>query len=230
MRDLYYMLWSFYHIALLLGAIFSGSYFFLNRSYPEYRKVNAIVFIILLVAILSEIFWHLMPKTVDSKYVHYNLLFVYLKILVMLGLFHQLPFSCQLQKRVLPTTAVFLVVGVIISLFVQPLETGVQSYTYLVGHGLILFFCIIFFKDILKQNRYQEVNLLSLPYFWIASWILFSFGESYIFFILSYSFPEIGNYGVGQAVHWVQFFAGLMYLSLGLAFYAPFIFSKNYSF
>lgn len=224
------MQWSFYHIALLLGVVFSGGYFFLSRSNPEYRKVNAIVFVILLTVILSETFWEIALHSDSNTFLYYNILFVYLKTIVTLVLFHQLPFSCQLQRKVLPTIAVFVVLGVLNSLFGQPLDADVQSYSYLIGHGMILFYCIIFFKDILKQNRYQEVNLLSLPYFWIATLILFYFGESYIFFILSYYFPVIGNFRMGHLVQWVQIFAGIMYLSFGLSFYAPFFFRKKYSF
>jgi hypothetical protein len=147
----------------------------------------------------------------------------------MLLLFSQLPFSCQLQKTVLPAISGFLIIGLLNSLYLQPINESLQSYTYLLGHGLVLSYSVIFFKDILKQSKFRDVNLLSLPYFWMASLILFSYGERYIFFILTYYYPSIGNYGVGHVFLWVQFLAGIMYLSLGLSFFAPRFFNRYYT-
>lgn len=224
------MLVSFYSIALLLGILLSLLHQLLGNQLKEYKKINALVLLILISELVSESLWNFNRATEKDAFLLYNVLYVYLRPTVMLLLFSHLPYSCQLQKKVLPTTSLFLLLGIINTLLFQPITAGIQSYSYLIGHGLVLFYSIIFFKDILHHNKYRDVNLLSLPYFWMASLILFSFGESYIFFILTHYLPLLGNYQMGHIFHWVQFFAGIMYLTLGLSFYAPLVFKKRYSY
>ncbi|EPR68651.1 hypothetical protein [Cyclobacterium qasimii] len=220
---------SFYSIALLLGILFATLYLMLGFNPKEYRRINFLVLLILFTELLSVFIWSNSEASVAGNAYLFNLLYVYIRPTTMLLLFSQLPFSCQLQKTVLPATAGFIFVGILISLYLQPIDLNLQSYTYLIGHALVLSYSVIFFKDILKQSKFRDVNLLSLPYFWMASLILFSYGERYIFFILTYYYPSIGNYVVGHVFIWVQFLAGIMYLSLGLSFFAPRVFNKYYT-
>ncbi|MBD3626851.1 hypothetical protein [Cyclobacterium sp.] len=221
---------SFYFIALLLGILFSGIYLIIGSGQKEYKRINPLVLLILITGLLSEAIWNYTLATGKYNFLIYNILYVYLRPAVMLLLYSQLPYSCHLQKKVLPTIAGFLLLGLVISRFFQSIFTDIQSYTYLIGHGLVLFYSLIFFKDILVQSKFKDTNLLSLPYFWMATLVLFSFGESYIFFILTYYFPNLGTYGMGHVFQWVQFFGGMMYLSFGLSFYAPLIFNRRYSY
>ncbi len=221
---------SFYFIALILGILFSGIYLIIGSGQKEYKRINPLVLLILITGLLSEAIWNYTLASGKENCLLYNILYVYLRPAVMLLLYSQLPYSCHLQKKVLPTIAVFLLLGLVISLYFQSIFTNIQSYTYLIGHGLVLFYSLIFFKDILVQSKFKDTNLLSLPYFWMATLVLFSFGESYIFFILTYYFPNLGTYGMGHVFQWVQFFGGMMYLSFGLSFYAPLIFNRRYSY
>ncbi|MDN3687684.1 hypothetical protein [Cyclobacterium jeungdonense] len=221
---------SFYSIALVLGIVLSAVYLLFGDELKEYKKINSLVLLILMSELLSESIWTLNSASGKDSFLLYNILYVYLRPTVMLLLFSHLQYSCHLQRKVLPTMGVFLLLGILNSLFFQSILADIQSYSFLIGHGMVLFYCIIFFKDILHQNRYRDVNLLSLPYFWMASLILFSFGESYIFFILTYYLPSLGNYSMGHIFHWVQSFGGIMYLTLGLSFYAPLIFKRRYSY
>jgi len=220
---------SFYSIALLLGILFATLYLMLGFNPKEYRKINFLVILIIFTELLSVFIWTNSEASIRGNSFLFNLLYVYIRPTAMLLLFSQLPFSCQLQKTVLPTTIGFIFVGVLISLYVQPINLKLQSYTYLIGHALVLSYSVTFFKDILKQSKFRDINLLSLPYFWMATLILFSYGERYIFFILTYYYPSIGDYGVGHVFIWVQFLAGIMYLSLGLSFFAPRVFKKYYT-
>lgn len=221
---------SFYYIALLLGILLSAVCLLFGDELKEYKKINALVLLILMSELLSESIWTLTRASEKDSFLLYNLLYVYLRPTVLLLLFSHLQYSCHLQRKVLPTMGVFLLLGILNSLFFQPILAGVQSYSFLLGHGMVLFYCIIFFKDMLYQNKFRDVNLLSLPYFWMASLILFSIGESYVLFILTYYLPSLGNYRMGHVFHWVQFFGGIMYLTLGLSFYAPLIFKRSYSY
>ncbi|WP_162416609.1 hypothetical protein [Cyclobacterium roseum] len=221
---------SFYSIALLLGILLSSLYLLFGKELKEYKKINALVLLILISELLSESVWNFTRSSGKDSFLLYNVLFVYLRPTVTLLLFSHLPYSCHLQRKVVPSMGVFLFFGMLNALFFQSILSGIQSYSFLVGHAMVLFYSIIFFKDILHQSKYRDVNLLSLPYFWMASLILFSFGESYIFFILTHYLPSLGDYQMGHIFHWVQFFAGIMYLTLGLSFYAPLVFKRRYSY
>ncbi|MEX0882205.1 MAG: hypothetical protein WDZ72_01905 [Cyclobacteriaceae bacterium] len=202
----------------------------MKNKTSEYKRINVVVFLVLMASLLTEYLWEYTRLEGRYSYLWYNLLYVYLKPILMLLLFTQLPFSCGLEKKVLPTLVIFMAIGVFISLYLQSIFADIQSYTYLIGHGLVLFYSIIFFKDILTHRQYREINLLSLPYFWIAALVLFSFGEEYIFFILTYYFPSLGSINMGHVFQWVRFFSAVMYLSMGMSFYAPFVFRKNYGY
>lgn len=221
---------SFYLIAIILGTLFAGIYLLSQSGQKEYKRINFLVLLILITGLLSEAIWNYTLASGNNNCLLYNILYLYLRPTVMLFLYSQLPYSCHLQKKVLPSIAGFLSIGLFISVFFQSIFTDIQSYTYLIGHGLVLFYSLIFFKDILRQGQFKDTNLLSLPYFWMASLVLFSFGESYIFFILTYYFPSLGTYGMGHVFQWVQFFGGMMYLSFGLSFYAPMVFNRRYSY
>ncbi|SHM34419.1 hypothetical protein SAMN04488057_101143 [Cyclobacterium lianum] len=224
------MVLSFYFIALLLGTLFAVIYLLSGNGQNQYKSINLLVLLILITGLLTETIWNYTRSAGMENCLLYNILYIYLRPSVMLLLYSQLPYSCELQKKILPSMAAFLGSGLIISLFFQSIFTNIQSYSYLIGHGLVLFYSLIFFKDILKQSQFRETNLLSIPYFWIATLVLFSFGEGYIFFILTYYFPSLGDYGMGPVFQWVQFFSGLMYLSFGLSLYAPMVFKRRYSY
>ena len=144
----------------------------------------------------------------------------------MLTLIYFLPFSCTTQNKVLLPLCVFLTAGLVNSLWIQPLGMGIQSYSQMVGTGIILLFSLIFFKDIIRQSRFKDTNLLSLPYFWMARFILFSFGESFLFYFFSTLFFPVQLNNLGFIQLFVQFFAGLMFLVFGVAFYTPLGFEK----
>jgi hypothetical protein len=219
---------STYHISLLLGILFSGLYFFFRNDNKEYQRVHIIVFVILLTTIFSESIWQMAQNSGMDNEVLYNLLFVYLKIVVILVLFYHLPFSCQIQNKILLALILFIVAGIFISVFLQPISAETQTYTYLFGYSIILLLSLIFFKDIIRQSRYKDTNLLSLPYFWIATLVFFYFGESFVFFFFTFFFSPLETASSGYIHFFVQFFAGLMYLIFGLSFFAPYVFNKKY--
>ncbi|EON78873.1 hypothetical protein ADIS_0770 [Lunatimonas lonarensis] len=170
---------------------------------------------------LAEIGWKIATETQLDGFLLYNLLFVHQKIVLMLVFFYFLPFSCQIQDKIAASLLVYLGVALLNSLFLQPMEGMIQSYSQMFGNGMVLVFSLIFFKDIIRQSKFKEDNLLSLPYFWIATFVLFSFGESFIFYFFSSLFFPRNLYDLGFIQVFVQFFAGIMFLVFGIAFYIP---------
>ena len=221
------MHWSIFHFCLFLGLILSASYFSVKRSKQEYTLIHQVVFAVLLTTVVSEILWQTATAWVSEGFLLYNLLFVYLRISMMLILIYFLPFSCAIQNKILISLGIFLFAGVINSLGFQPINAGIQSYSQMIGNGIIILFSLIFFKDIIRQSRFKDTNLISLPYFWIATFILFSFGESFIFYFFTTLFFPVQLNNLGFVQMFVQFFAGLMFLVFGVAFYIPKVFKKD---
>lgn len=221
------MHWSIFHFCLFLGLILSASYFSVKKSKKEYALIHQVVFGVLLTTVASEILWQSEIVGISERFFLYNVLFVYLRITLMLTLIYFLPFSCAIQNKIILSVAIFMIAGLVNSLWIQPLETGIQSYTQMFGNGIILLFSLIFFKDIIRQSRFKDTNLLSLPYFWIATFILFSFGESFIFYFFSTLFFPVQLNNLGFVQMFVQFFAGLMFLVFGVAFYIPKVFKSK---
>jgi len=212
---------NLFQFCLFFGLIFSAIYFLLGRPREEYKRTHKVVFGVLMLTFLAEVIWKVAVEIDLDSFLLYNLLFVHLRVATMLVFFYYLPFSCQIQDKILLALVVFLVSSLVISLFLQPANVMIQSYSQMFGNGLILFFSLIFFKDIIRQSKYKEHNLLSLPYFWIATFVLFSFGESFIFYFFSSLFFPNNLYDLGFIQIFVQFFAGLMFLVFGVAFYIP---------
>jgi hypothetical protein len=212
---------NLFQICLFFGLLFSTIHFFLGEPKDEYRRTHRIAFIVLMVTFLAEIGWKIAVEMQLDGFPLYNLLFVHQRIVLMLVFFYFLPFSCQIQDKIAASLLVYLGFTFLNSLFLQPMEGMIQSYSQMFGNGLVLVFSLIFFKDIVRQSKFKEDNLLSLPYFWIATFVLFSFGESFIFYFLSSLFFPRNLYDLGFIQLFVQFFAGIMFLVFGIAFYIP---------
>lgn len=220
------MHWSFFHFCLFFGFILSATYYCVKKPKLEYTIIHQVVFGVLAVTGISEIIWHFAKFKPAESLILYNILFVYIRTSSMLTLIYFLPFSCAIQNKILLSLTVFFAAGLVNSLWIQPLGMGIQSYSQMVGNGIILLFSLIFFKDIIRQSRFKDSNLLSLPYFWIATFVLFSFGESFIFYFLSTLFFPVQLNNLGFIQLFVQFFAGLMFLVFGVAFYIPLVLKK----
>lgn len=222
------MILSVFHICLLLGLLFSASYYFSCPHSSTYAKTHGVVFLVIIFTLVFEVVWHISVVQGLESVLLYNSLFVYGKVILILFLFYNLPFSCGLEDKVLLAIFLLLLFGLINSLYFQSLSKEIQTYSYLFGNLLILFFSVFFFKDILRQSKFKHVNLLSLPFFWIATFTLFSTGESIIFTAFSSWFFPMQMTKLNFVQLFVHFFSGLMYLVFGLAFYAPLFFRKGY--
>nr|MBI1232733.1 hypothetical protein [Cytophagales bacterium] len=221
------MQWSIFHLCLVLGLFFSASFFGVKEPHREYTLIHRVVFYVLLGTLVSEIIWEAYQYSPKDSIILYNLLFTYLRITLMLILIYCLPYSCQIQNKVMLSLWLFLGFGVVNSIWMQNITTSIQSYSQMLGNGIILLFALIFFKDIIRQNKFRDKNLLSLPYFWIATFMLFSFGETFIFYLFSTLFFPVQLTNLGFIQMFVKFFAGLMFLVFGIAFYIPLVFEKQ---
>src|SRR5690606_41919728 len=76
----------------------------------------------------------------------------------------------------------FIAFGIINTLFFQPIHLVFHNYSYAVGSLALIILAIKFFLDVFNLNQYEDQNLLSIPYFWIVTVILFFYSATFFYF------------------------------------------------
>lgn len=119
-----------------------------------------------------------------------------------------------------------LIIGLINSLFFQPIDLALQYFSLLPFGIFIIFLSIRLLKNIMILRLYPDHNLLAIPHFWISSTVLFFYLEA-LFLFGTYQFnPEFVVKNVIVIFTFNKFMAGLMYLLFGISFVFPHL-SKN---
>jgi len=123
---------------------------------------------------------------------------------------------------------VFLGAGIVNSLFFQPIVSVFQNYSLILGSFLIIIFSICFYFNVFKREDYMEVNLLSLPYFWIVTMLFFYYASTFLMFASwAFIYPMSSDF-VEPLGRLNRLLAAVSYLVMGLAFYAPKVFTGKY--
>ena len=122
----------------------------------------------------------------------------------------------------------FVCFGLFYSLFFQSIHLAFHNYSYAIGSLILIILAINFFLDIFNLNKYEDKNLLAIPYFWIVTVILFFYSATFFYFTPLRLLYEIELSLIKPVNLIIRFLAGLMYVVLGLAFYAPFVFKEKY--
>jgi hypothetical protein len=169
--------------------------------------------------------------TAHSEYnnsLFYNLLFVYVESCMFFYFFYLISESEKMKKLISILLVSFLLLGIMNSLFFQPLQWEFHNYSYAFASLAIIGLAIKFFKDVLRLDKYEERNLLSIPYFWIVTVILFFYSATFFYFVPLTLLYEINKSELEFLNFLIRLLAGLMYTVFGLAFYAPYIFREKY--
>lgn len=192
----------------------------------KYKKGGFIVFCILLLAFSLEIAGLYMSNNGIPNVIYYNLFFVHLETYLFFYLF-SIVFDSKKITRWLMAAGLFLFgSGIINSLFFQTINLF-QTYSYALASIFIIFISIYFYYTIIFQNKYQDIQLVNLPYFWIISFVFFFYSASFLFFISTNIWLKLDIQLYFSLALMNQILAGLMYLVMGLAFYVPFLFKSR---
>jgi hypothetical protein len=195
---------------------------FLNIN-KSYKKGHLIVFCILLLAFSLEIAGYYMSNNGIPNVIYYNLFFVHLETYLILYLFSIVFDSKKTTRWLIAAGLALFLSGIIISLFFQTINLF-QTYSYALASIFIIFISIYFYYTIIFQNKYQDIQLVNLPYFWIISFVFFFYSASFLFFISTNIWLKLDIQLYYSLSLMNQILAGMMYLIMGLAFYVSFLF------
>ena len=154
-----------YIFFIFLSLIFSFLYFFSKDRDAEYGKVHQLMFVVLTIVFVLEITGGITANIGYNNSLFYNLLFVYVETCLLLYFFYLIFRDDVIKKRIIVTIWGYIVLGLVNSLFFQPIETEFHNYSYAFGSLALIFFAITFFLRVFDLRKYGDRNLLSVPYF-----------------------------------------------------------------
>ena len=212
-----------YNLFIITGMLVSIPCFFLDI---KDKGIHRIVFSILLLASCLETFAVYSTSLGIQNAFHYNIFYIYLETFIILYFFHTL-FSQEKRRVIILYAGIFLFLwGIINSLYFQSIYTF-QTYSYSLAGIMIIGCSIYFFYGIFFKYWYKDLNLLSVPFFWIVTVILFFYSGSFLFFSTQTMWLEL-DLSLYLSLSMInKVLAITMYLVMGIAFYAPFVFKDK---
>jgi hypothetical protein len=217
-----------YIFFIFLSLIFSLSYFFVKNRDQDYRSSHFLISMFILVGLTIELIGELTSRYGLNNSLYYNLLFVYGQTSLFIYFFYLISENLKVRHRIIVLSIIFGCFGLVYSLFFQSIHLAFHNYSYALGSLILIILAINFFLGIFNLNKYEDKNLLAIPYFWIVTVILFFYSTTFFYFTPLRLLYEI-EVSLIEPVHLViRFLAGLMYVVLGLAFFAPYVFKEKY--
>jgi hypothetical protein len=208
-----------YLILLYIGILLSVPLFFIDDF--EYKKLHRILFGVIVMVTFLETFGAYTGDNGIQNVIYYNLLFVYLETILILYFFFWVFPIKKAKKYTAIAVFVFFIWSIIYSLFFQSLFVF-HNVSYVIGGVLLISFCMYFFYGLMKEDWYQDKNLLALPIFWIVTMIMFFYSGSLLYFA-SFRFISGANIELMIKINYIiQALSVLMYWVMGTAFYIPF--------
>jgi hypothetical protein len=221
------MLGSLYHTVIAVSLLISFFSLFITKK--EELLNHRLIFGTLAWVLLFESFGLITARQGINNSLLYNISWVYIESLLLIGYFYLLEKSSHFRKRMIYISIVFLVIGLINSLFFQSIDQTFQYFSLLPFGIFIIFLSIRLLKNILTLKLYPDHNLLAIPHFWISSTVLFFYLEALVLFGTYQINPGFVVENVKVLFGFNKFMAGLMYLFFGIAFIFPRL-SKNSNF
>ena len=217
-----------YIFFILLALIVSFSQFLVKNKKKDYIHTHRLIFVLLFMVLVLEIIGEVTAQYAYNNSLFYNLLFVYLETCMIFYFFYLIHEDKQIKKSIIYALFSYLVLGLLVTLFFQPIHLEFHNFSYAFGSMIIIMLAIKFFLDVFNLKRYEDRNLLSIPYFWIVTVILFFYSATFFYFTPLRLLYDIDQSLIEPLSIIIQFLAGLMYTVFGLSFYAPYIFRERY--
>lgn len=216
---------NWYNILIVLGMLLSIPYFIIGAH--QDRKKHLVIFLILVLISLVEVSGKYQQLLGQNNTIIYNVGYVIIGMSLKLYFFSLVFHEKSEKKLVLYLWTVFISWSVINFLFFQ--SFGVfHHYSLALGSLILIGLCFYYFYRIFFKSWYLDKNLLAVPEFWIISLIMFFYSASLLYFI-SFSFYYEGMDIIlyRQLNFLIKIMGCIMYLVMGLAFYAPRLFKEE---
>jgi hypothetical protein len=218
------MLGSIYHTVIAVSLVISFFSLFVTNKKESLN--HRFIFGTLAWVLLFESFGLITARQGINNSLLYNISWVYIESLLLVGYFYLLERSPYFRKRMIYISVGILAVGLINSLFFQSIDLTLQYFSLLPFGIFIIFLSIRLLKNILNLKLYPDHNLLAIPHFWISSTVLFFYLEALALFGTYQINPGFVVENVKVLFGFNKFMAGLMYLFFGIAFIFPHLSKK----
>lgn len=205
--------------------LFCIPYFYIEDH--QNKKKHLVIFLILVLISLVEVLGKYQQLLGQNNTIIYNIGYVLIGLSLKLYFF-SLVFPEKSEKRlVFYLWTAFITWSVINFLFYQ--SFGVfHHYSLALGSLFLIGLCFYYFFGIFFKNWYQDKNLLAVPEFWIISLLMFFYSASLLYFIsFSFYLEKMDTELFLQLNFLIKTLGVMMYLVLGLAFYAPRVFKET---
>lgn len=202
----------------LLGCV---SYFFLKK-----RKLSTANWILLatlfMVLVLETIGYNTGRQKINNSF-YYNIGFIHLESLLLIAYFYFLAKPPSIKKTILQLTSVLIAWGVLVSVFLQDIQSSFQFFAFLPYVIFILFLAIRLLNQLVKQQVFENTKLVLVPHFWIGLLITLFYSVAILVFGAYQFLPEFITTHSKVIFGFNRLIAGTMYLVFGFAFFIPLI-------
>ena len=218
------MFGSIYLSVIAFGLLASAMYLLFDKKidHPSQRIFLGILAMVLVLETVGL----LTARQRINNSLGYNIGFVYLESLMLIGYFYFMEKSLFFRKIILLVTLFLLVWGIIVSVQVQDIRTVFQYFAFLPFGLFILFLSGKLLSQILNLRIFEDWDLLLLPHFWIATATIFFYLEALLIFGTYQFNPEFVVANVKVLFGFNRFIAGTMYFVFGFAFFIPLIYER----
>jgi hypothetical protein len=217
-------LFPIYIISLQVAFLSSLPVFFIKNRKVE--KNHLLIAVVLLLVMLLESYGSYSSNRSNTNILYFNFGFVYLETVLLITYFLFINVRTFIKTSLLTSLAIFTGWFLINFILFQPIDTHFQTNSYLLGSLLLIIFSGNFFYEIFTFKRYSKDNLLAIPHFYIVTGIFFFYSASFMHFI-SLQIPDIDKEFINAIYPFIRFLSSLMYILMGVAFYAPIVFRRN---
>lgn len=218
-------LFSWYNVLIILAVLLSIPKFF--GSIDQNKKKHVVIFLILALTAIVEWYGQYLRLSGQNNTIVYNIGYVLIGLSLKFYFFSQAFQDKKEKMLVLLLWTTFMVWSFSNFLFFQTLGEF-HHYSLAFGSFLLIALCFYFFFRIFFKNKYENQNLLAVPEFWIISFFMFFYACSFFYFIsFSFFLDGMDLALVIQLNFLIRVLGCIMYLIMGLAFYAPLVFKSD---
>lgn len=218
------MFGSIYLTVIAFGLIASLLYLLFDKKtvHPTQRIFLGILSIVLILETVGL----LTARQRINNSIGYNIGFIYLESLLLIGYFYFMEKNLFFRKIILMVTLFIAVWAMVVSVQLQDIRTVFQYFAFLPFGLFILFLSGRLLGQILNLRMFADWDLLLLPHFWISTAIIFFYLEALLIFGAYQFDPEFVVANVRVLFGFNRFIAGTMYFVFGIAFFIPLIYER----
>jgi hypothetical protein len=214
---------NWYNGLIIFGMLLSIPYFFFAEK--EYQKKHLVIFLVLICTSFVELRATQLRLLKINNTLVINLGYIIIGISLLFIFFYLI---LNKSKTPLFLWIIYITWIIINSILFQAIDTTFQNYSLGLASLMIIGMCFYFFYSIFSKNQYEDISLLSIPDFWIASFLMFFYACSFLYFIsFSFYYEKMDITLYRQLNFLVKIVGSTMYVILGLAFYAPLLFKER---